>query len=583
MKDLSIIREGNEKDLAKRIVVPLLRNMGFTSVQYVCGTDEFGRDIIFCELDKFNNARWMGAQVKAFRIHGTSSRSKGNVQEIVNQIQEAFSNPFYDTSSNREDYVNGMYVITSKEITAKAKSSIKNRFKNQNVHFVDGQKLQELIQTYSPELLYVDQDVELIRAKILDYGKKYAKDFVGFPIPGMEIAEWYKQKTKIKLGNEEQKALCTIFANNLFLPYFRFHVPKTISWLDDLDPAIRILSRRVNSLIKRFPFYSDSGAAHSTRGLLFGLRLVKQNSKKTFKLMVEQRRIDAKKLVTQLTKALNNLEYPYRNEVFMSILEMTDILSDFSQGDKLFFNVDDRSRFLLLISLGYFEDALTMMVEKEELLAKFSEIVSYYIKEATNVLGFDGFEFRYLKTIGEFVKSKGVKEVIKEEDFLRCLKPQYRTIYLISMNRLQEATEILSLEEAYEGIGEHYLPTSVERLFGNLDILLTLLEKAKNPPMNAFFLLELAEKCYRKEKYEKSLKYANEAWKRRREFYSKGHEWLIKWVKKCRARSYFKLGKYKECYKINQSLIDEKVMDIDWEEYEKSKARMKKAVPRFIT
>ncbi|MEK6900016.1 MAG: hypothetical protein AABX05_02725, partial [Nanoarchaeota archaeon] len=54
----------NEKELGRNIVVPLLKSMGFSNVRYVCGSDEYGRDIIFSDTDKFRGIRWLAAQVK---------------------------------------------------------------------------------------------------------------------------------------------------------------------------------------------------------------------------------------------------------------------------------------------------------------------------------------------------------------------------------------------------------------------------------------------------------------------------------------------------------------------------------------
>lgn len=572
MRNLNFLNITDEKELSKKVIVPLLRKMGYSSVQYRCGFDEFGRDIIFCELDKFRNPRWMGAQVKAVKIHGTSSRSKGNVQEIINKIQEAFDNPFFETASNKEEYIKDMYIITSREITPKASVSIKNRFRNQNVHFIDGQKLIELIQMHSPSLLYTDQNTDLIKSKILDYAKKYKGEIGSSFMVVRELEEWYK--SKVKLNEEEQESLCLIFANALFNFHTRyFGTPEVISWLDCLEPAVRIITEHINSLIARFPFYDQHGAPAGTRSILDSLRLIKQNAKKTYETLIEEKKIDVNELVTRLTKALNHLEYPYRNGIFLEVLESSDIIKDLSESEKIFFNLDDRSRLLLLISFEYFDEALKLLNEKDELLRRFPEIISYYVKEATNAIGFDGFKFEFLKIFEKFIKLSETSKIVKEEGFLSALKTNYRIVLLVSLNRLQEAKKLLAYEEAYGNIGGEHLPVAIERLFGNLDILLRLLQGVEYSTKNPSFLLELAEECYKNTKYKLALTYADEAWEKRESFYRKGNEWRINWVKRCQARSHFKLKNYEKCYMIYQSLIDEKQYFIDWKEYEFCKTK----------
>ena len=565
----------NEKELCEKVIVPLLRKMGYTSVQYRCGIDEFGRDIIFCELDRFRNPRWMGAQVKAVKIHGTSSRSKGNVQEIMNKIQEAFDNPFFETSLNKEEHIKDMYIITSKDITPKARASIKNRFKNQNVHFIDGQKLIELIQIHSPSLLYTGQNANLVKAKILDYARKYKEAIGSSFIVVNELEEWYK--SKVELNEEERESLCLIFSNALFNFHQRyFGKPEVVSWLDHLEPAVKILTEHINPLIKRFPFYSQFGATRATGSILGSLKLIKKNAERTYETLVEEKKIDVDGLVTRLTKALNHLEYPYRNSIFLEVLESSDVIKDLSKSGKILFNLDDRSRLLLLISFGYFDEALKLLIEKDELLRKFPEIISYYVKEATNRTGFDGFEFKFLGIFKKFIKLSKTSEVVKEEDFLSALKTNYRIVLLVSQNRLQEAKKLLEYEEAYENIGDEHLPHAIERLFGDLDILLKLLKGVEHSTENPTFLLELAEECYRNEKYRLSLIYADEAWEKRENFIHRGADWRIKWVKLCQARSHFKLKNYGKCHQIYRSLIDEKEYFIDWEEYEFCRTKLAK-------
>lgn len=574
MPDLGIVHVKDEKELSKKILVPLLREMGYKSVQYVCGSDEFGRDIIFYELDKFNNQRWMGAQVKNIKIHGTSSKSKGNVQEIVNQIQEAFNNPFFDTSSNKEEYLKDMYVVTSKEITPIAKQSIKNKFRNQNVHFIDGQKLLELIKEYSPNLLFAEKKLDFIKIKILDYAKQYKGDLDGPILLGGELEDWHKCKSHLKLKKEEQEALCKIFSNNLFNFYHPYYGnQKIISWLDNFDSASKIISKHINFLIKRFPYYSDWGAKQGAESIFMGLKIIKKNAKKTYKKLIEED-IDTKMLITKLTKSINHLKYPYKMNIFMLILESDDILKDLFKDKKILFHFDKRSNLLLLISYEYFSDALKLLKKDKELINKLPEFITYYIEKVTNIIGFENFEFKFLEKFEKFIKFGIKNKIIDEKEVLNGLKENYQLILFVSLKRFKEAESLLKREGTYDSIGDEHLPVAFQRLFGNLEILLTLLNKTKYHTKNPVFLLELAEECYKNKKYKLSLKYANESFKKRKGFYSRNCGWRIEYVKNCQAENYFKLKNYKKCYDIYQKLTDEK-KDIHWKEYEFCKKKLR--------
>jgi len=94
--DRERIFEGmDEERLTKEVVMPLLERKGFSRVRYCHGVDEFGRDVLFEEEDKWGSARYCAGQVKAVPIHGEAGRSEGNVQELINQAQAASDNPFW--------------------------------------------------------------------------------------------------------------------------------------------------------------------------------------------------------------------------------------------------------------------------------------------------------------------------------------------------------------------------------------------------------------------------------------------------------------------------------------------------------
>jgi len=155
--DLERITGLLEDEFTKEIVMPLLVKMGFSGVKYVHGSDEHGRDVVFFEIDKFDNKKWKAAQVKAVRIHGNARENTGNVNIMINQISSAYRNPYYDTSSERNIFFYEMYVITNKNITPAAKTDIENEFTNKPVFFLDGQQIVNLLEKYMVDQIPLEE------------------------------------------------------------------------------------------------------------------------------------------------------------------------------------------------------------------------------------------------------------------------------------------------------------------------------------------------------------------------------------------------------------------------------------------
>jgi hypothetical protein len=128
-----------EEPFTLRYVIPLFKNKGLKGVEYTHGVDEFGRDVYFYNIDPFGNRRDMAAQVKIGDIGGTNA-----VQELINQARAAFTNPYYDLTTNDERRVCELYVITSGDFTTNAKTQISNGLRDYGaIHFLNGTKVLE--------------------------------------------------------------------------------------------------------------------------------------------------------------------------------------------------------------------------------------------------------------------------------------------------------------------------------------------------------------------------------------------------------------------------------------------------------
>ncbi|MGB0929235.1 MAG: hypothetical protein ACPGVB_00570, partial [Chitinophagales bacterium] len=138
----------NEKLFSLEIVLPLLRKMNFISIHYNHGRKEYGKDFTFKELDKFGQVKNYGLQVKAGDI---SRKVNSAIDEIIGQIDDAFTMPYYDTNSKNPQYISTFIVAISGKYTENAKEKIMYKISKGvigSVYFLDKEMILELIERY---------------------------------------------------------------------------------------------------------------------------------------------------------------------------------------------------------------------------------------------------------------------------------------------------------------------------------------------------------------------------------------------------------------------------------------------------
>ncbi len=80
---------GNEAEFRGKFLVPLLRRLGFLIVVEYHGTREFGKDLVFGEIDRFHEVVYHALQAKY-----VASVSQTEVHDLVEDANEAFTHPF---------------------------------------------------------------------------------------------------------------------------------------------------------------------------------------------------------------------------------------------------------------------------------------------------------------------------------------------------------------------------------------------------------------------------------------------------------------------------------------------------------
>ncbi|PRY03668.1 NACHT domain-containing protein [Pontibacter ummariensis] len=99
------IKSKSEKELRELLII-LFEELGFKEVTHSHGPTEFGKDIVFYDVDKLGNEKWTACVVKADNVN------QSNYNEIVRQVNECFKRP-YNSHSKGRVRIDEVYVLTS--------------------------------------------------------------------------------------------------------------------------------------------------------------------------------------------------------------------------------------------------------------------------------------------------------------------------------------------------------------------------------------------------------------------------------------------------------------------------------------
>lgn len=138
----------DEPLFTREVVIPILRAIGFESVRYNHGVNEYGRDVLFADLDKFSNVRHYAAQVKAGHI----SASNGTLlNQLIAQIDDAFAMPVKGPGKSKNFHISEVYIICSGKISSGAIERLNQKIDARlagSVHFLDFDDIDHLAKHY---------------------------------------------------------------------------------------------------------------------------------------------------------------------------------------------------------------------------------------------------------------------------------------------------------------------------------------------------------------------------------------------------------------------------------------------------
>ncbi len=129
----------DEPKFTKEVMIPLLKKMKYKNVRYNHGTEEYGRDVIFSEINKFGEEIFYGIQVKAGDVSGGAN---SQIDTLIGQLEDAFSMPVKLLGDEHERYLSFFIIAISGHYKKNAKEKI----------------LKKVPQAYKPHVFFWDKD-----------------------------------------------------------------------------------------------------------------------------------------------------------------------------------------------------------------------------------------------------------------------------------------------------------------------------------------------------------------------------------------------------------------------------------------
>ncbi|QDT14850.1 hypothetical protein [Alienimonas californiensis] len=129
----------NEEQFTDEFLIPLMRRLGFSVVMNYHGASEFGKDVVFGEVDRFGHVVYHGIQAKF-----VPSISLTAGADLVNDAKQAFATPFLHPHTGAEERISTFYAMNGGSISDQAKrhffDSLRPAF-GANVRLMDGKSL----------------------------------------------------------------------------------------------------------------------------------------------------------------------------------------------------------------------------------------------------------------------------------------------------------------------------------------------------------------------------------------------------------------------------------------------------------
>jgi len=129
----------NEDDFIQRFLIPLLQRLGFSLVVNYHGHAEYGKDLIFAEVDRFGHVRYHGLQAKF-----EESISLNEVETLISDARQAFNNAFTHPQNGTVERISSFYAVNAGSLGTEAVQHYFNSLRHTyggNVQLLQGKDL----------------------------------------------------------------------------------------------------------------------------------------------------------------------------------------------------------------------------------------------------------------------------------------------------------------------------------------------------------------------------------------------------------------------------------------------------------
>lgn len=341
-----LVEQMIEEDLRKKILVPLLRAMGFQDVyEYHGGAGERGKDIVCWRTNDLGNRENLAIVAKSKAMTGKAIVGKGTAGEIQTQVQQCFGSPFTDPITGQDEHVNRCWVMSNKVISKESIIAIKDAlgkalFK-ENVEFVGIDKLWELIEKFLPPQAVLQKLEEArtvlenwdthyrLQASITEAGIQFtpAEKFPGASLEKpIDIKTAFSFPTDTEEGRFYAEAMGKYFADGtpakIPLKYLRnIELPDFMQQMlpQMTEDGFFLLGRAYNpkSLLARIDIVCDDGDAFS---LDYVELRVFQAGREAITFNNDEQQIATKvKVIIRFNGKLSNIGIEFQNDPSMNV------------------------------------------------------------------------------------------------------------------------------------------------------------------------------------------------------------------------------------------------------------------------
>ncbi len=148
------LQEFESENLLRQAVAGLLARMpNVSEVQILHGSQEYGKDIVFCSTGPMQETTNCACVIKNKPLSGKLGTT-GSLRALIDQIEQSLDTPFPDNRGERRS-IHTVYVISPYQVTPAAMEGIEGKLKSRSgqVKFVTGTELYRYFHRFWPAFL----------------------------------------------------------------------------------------------------------------------------------------------------------------------------------------------------------------------------------------------------------------------------------------------------------------------------------------------------------------------------------------------------------------------------------------------